>query len=123
MLPIKKEYNSANVDLNAGNLGTGSVGSQSAFQPIITDVALAPDNAQAYRGFINYTPTAEYRITSFTKGKNEIRQIDIQVWWKNRLNGALYPLNAYNLSSCSLKLMFRKRGATIHGLGKGERGY
>lgn len=122
-LPIVNELTGFPIRFGTSNTGGSSASVPSAFQPIITDVALANTSASDYRGFINYTPTAEYRITSFTKGKNEIRQIDIQVWWKNRLDGALYPLQMFNLSSCSLKIMFRKRGATIHGLGKGERGY
>jgi len=40
------------------------------------------------------------------------------VWWKNRLDGKLYPVQMFNLSSVSIKIMFRKRGSTIHGLGK-----
>lgn len=120
-LPVVNELTGYPIVFGTSNNNSSTV--PSAFQPIITDVALANTSAQDYKGFINYTPTAEYRITSFTKGKNEIRQIDIQVWWKNRLDGKLYPLQMYNLSSCTLKLMFRKRGSTIHGLGKSEKIY
>jgi hypothetical protein len=107
-LPIVNEYAGAPIRLGTGNNTAITV--PSAFQPIITDVALANQSASDYRGFINYTPPGEYRITSFQKGKNEIRQIDIQVFWKNRLDGKLYPVGMYNLSSVSLKIMFRKRG-------------
>jgi hypothetical protein len=116
-LPIVNESTGQPIVFGTGNVNTQST-VQSAFQPIITDVALANQTASDYRGFINYTPTAEYRITSFQRGRNEVRQIDIQVWWKNRLDGQLYPLQMYNLSSVGIKIMFRKKGATIHGLGK-----
>jgi hypothetical protein len=36
--------------------------------------------------------------------------VDVAVWWKNRLDGQLYPLQMFNLSSVSMKLMFRKKG-------------
>jgi hypothetical protein len=107
-LPIVNEYAGAPIRLGTGNNTAITV--PSAFQPIITDVALANQSANDYRGFINYTPQGEYRITSFQKGKNEIRQLDIQVFWKNRLNGRLYPVGMYNLSSVEIKIMFRKRG-------------
>ena len=116
-LPIVNESTGQPIVFGTGNVSSQNT-VQSAFQPIITDVALANQSASDYRGFINYTPTAEYRITGFQRGRNEVRQIDIQVWWKNRLDGQLYPLQMYNLSSVSIKIMFRKRGATIHGLGK-----
>lgn len=116
-LPIVNESTGQPIVFGTGNVSSQTT-VQSAFQPIITDVALANQSASDYRGFINYTPTAEYRITGFQRGRNEVRQIDIQVWWKNRLDGQLYPLQMYNLSSVSIKIMFRKRGATIHGLGK-----
>jgi hypothetical protein len=82
---------------------------QRAFQPIVTDISIAPDNAMSWKGFISYTPQAEYRLASFQKSKTAINNIDIQVFWKNRLDGQLYPLEMFNLSSVSIKCMFRKR--------------
>jgi len=110
MLPIKKEYNSANVDLNAGNLGSGSVGSQSAFQPIISDFSIdqQTEGAEGYRNFTKYEPTAEYKMISMTASHEEIRNIDIQVFWKYRLTGELIPLTAANCSDINIKMLFRK---------------
>jgi hypothetical protein len=110
MLPIKKEYNSANVDLNAGNLGGGSSGSQSAFQPIITDFSIdqQTEGAEGWRNFTQYEPSAEYRMISMTASHEEIRNIDIQVFWKYRLTGELIPLTAANCSDINIKMLFRK---------------
>lgn len=81
------------------------------FAPIITDIALTNQNGHDYRQFILYAPVAEYRMSSFQRGKAAINSIDIQVFWKNRLDGNLYPVNLYNGSSVSLKALFRRRGA------------
>jgi hypothetical protein len=110
MLPVKKEYNSANVDLNAGNLGGGSSGSQSAFQPIITDFSIdqQQEGAEGWRNFTQYEPSAEYRMISMTASHEEIRNIDIQVFWKYRLTGELIPLTAANCSDINIKMLFRK---------------
>lgn len=108
LLPVANEQQT--VPVQYGNSNTSARTTPSAFNPIITDIALAQESASDWRGFINYTPQAEYRITAFQNGMNEIRQVDVAVWWKNRLDGQLYPLQMFNLSSVSLKLMFRKKG-------------
>jgi hypothetical protein len=111
LLPIRTEAVGAPVIFGEGNLGNSAPTSKNAFQPIITDIALADNFANDWREFIYYTPTAEYRMSDFTGSKQEVRNFDIQVFWKNRLDGNLYPITMYNLSSVSLKVMFRKRGA------------
>ncbi|MFZ4600323.1 MAG: hypothetical protein ACOYNN_16920, partial [Terrimicrobiaceae bacterium] len=59
--------------------------------------------------FISYLPTAEYRMSSMTTSKTSLNNIDVSVFWRNRLDNQLYPLTLYNLSSVSLKMLFRKR--------------
>jgi hypothetical protein len=72
------------------------------------------DTSQAaggsYRQFISYLPTAEYRISDFGDSRSPISSVDVKVYWKNRLNGQLYPVQMVNLSSVHFKLMFRKKG-------------
>jgi len=112
LLPIKTESASAPNILGQGNLGNSAPTTASAFDPIITDIALdqQPGGADLYRQFIYYAPTAEYRISALAPSKQELRNVDIQVYWKNRLDSQLYPLNMYNLSSVSIKIMFRHKG-------------
>jgi len=83
---------------------------QGNFAPIITDIALTNQNAHDYREFILYSPLAEYRLLSFQRSKTVIQNIDIQVFWRNRLDNKLYPLQMFNGSSVSIKMMFRRRG-------------
>jgi len=113
LLPIKSEATGAPVVLGAGNIGFSQATVQSAFQPIITDIALdtSVGNADAYRRFIYYAPSAEYRLSDFSSSKQDIRNIDIQVFWKNRLDNQLYPINMFNLSSVSIKVMFKHKDA------------
>jgi len=58
---------------------------------------------------VTYIPTAEYRLATMTNSPTEIRNIDIQVFWKNRLDGNLVPLRLYNKASISVKVLFRRR--------------
>jgi hypothetical protein len=83
---------------------------QGNFAPIITDIALTNQNAHDYREFILYSPLAEYRLLSFQRSKTAINNIDIQVYWRNRLDNKLYPLQMFNGSSVSIKMLFRRRG-------------
>jgi hypothetical protein len=111
LLPIKFEAASAPNILGTSNIGDSAPTSRSAFTPIITDVALdtALGGADSYRQFIYYAPAAEYRMSDLSSSKQEIRNIDVSVFWKFRLNGQIYPINMFNLSSVSIKMMFRKK--------------
>ena len=111
LLPIKSEASSAPTFLGTGNLGDSAPTSSSAFTPIITDVALdtALGGADDYRKFIYYSPVAEYRMSDLSVSKQEIRNLDVSVFWKFRLNNQLYPINMFNLSSVSIKMLFRKK--------------
>lgn len=110
LLPLVFEQTGDPVVFGDSNDNTESVNSRPAFQPIITDVALPIENAHAYRELIYYAPQAEYRLASFQRSRQTINQIDVQVYWKNRLDGQLYPVQMFNSSSVSLKIMFRRRG-------------
>lgn len=120
LLPIKTESTSAPNILGTGNLGISAPTSASAFQPIITDIALdtALSGADDYRQFIYYAPNAEYRMSDLSTSKQEIRNLDISVFWKNRLDNELYPVNMYNLSTVSLKIMFRHKRVGRAGIPK-----
>jgi hypothetical protein len=120
LLPLQNEQVAPPNALGTRNTGISAATSASAFTPIITDVALpltAPEGAAAYRQQIYYAPQAEYRMADFQNSKQEIRNVDVQVFWKNRLDNQLYPLSMYNLSSVSIKIMFRKKAISL------EKGY
>ena len=111
LIPVTKEEQSDPTILGNGNLGNSSYTRQSAFQPIVGDLELdlADHGADAYRGFIKYEPQAQFRMSDIA-GSQDLRSLDIQLWWKGRLDGQLYPVNMFNLSSVSIKMMFRKKG-------------
>ena len=111
LLPVKNEAVGQPIILGTGNLGQSRATSASAFQPIITDISIdqSVGGADAYKQFIYYAPQAEYRLSDFSAHNQDIRTIDIQVFWKHRLTGDLIPIQMYNLSSVSIKCMFRRK--------------
>ena len=108
MIPIFPEQTGNPLTYGQGN-NASPVESSSAFTPIITDISVPIERAEDYRGFLSYTPTGEYRLSSFTGSRTELRNIDIQVFWKNRLDNKLYPINMFNQTNVSIKMMFRKK--------------
>lgn len=107
LLPVLNESQADPVRYGDNNLGN-EASSKPAFQNILTDIAVFKTSASNYRQYIQYIPSAEYRMTSLTNA-SPVSAIDIQVWWKNRLDGQLYPLEMANLSTVTFKLMFRKK--------------
>jgi hypothetical protein len=110
LLPIFNEYVSNPVIFIDGNTSEAPYSTTSSnFAPLITDISVATDNAQDYRNFISYAPTAEYRMSSIN-GNQPINAIDIQIFWKSRIDQQIYPLRLSNYSSINLKILFRRRG-------------
>jgi len=111
LLPIQNEQTAPPNALGTQNVGNSSATSASAFSPIITDIALdLGSDGAGYRKMIYYAPTAEYRMADFQNSKTDIRTIDIQVFWRSRLDNQLYPISMFNLSSVGIKIMFRRKG-------------
>jgi hypothetical protein len=113
LIPIFPESVGEPIVYGGANDTSSANNSTSAFSPIITDIALPLNSASDYRTFIEYVPTAEYRLSAFTSSRQELRNIDVQVFWKCRLDNNLYPVRMFNLSSVSLKMMFRKKRGGI----------
>jgi len=86
-----------------GNVVGGS------FLPILCDDIPAITAPSDWRQQILYQPNAEYRMVSLTNTNAPIQNIDLQVWWRNRLDNQLYPLRLVNGSSITIKLLFRRK--------------
>jgi hypothetical protein len=108
LLPTLSENSGALTNVAVGN-NTGINTSTNAFQPIITDITLPMESAGDYRQFVSYNPSAEYRLVSMGSSSIDVRQIDIQMFWKCRLTNELFPIRMFNQSSVHLKILFRER--------------
>lgn len=108
LIPVVAEGTGQPIRFGTGNAIVPFT-SQSAFTPIVTDIALPLDSADQYKEMITYIPSAEYRLASLAGSAGDIRSVDIQIFWKNRLDGNLIPLRLFNKSSVSVKIMFRRK--------------
>ena len=110
LMPVKPENNSAPVVVGQGNIGNSQATARAAFTRVITDLALPMDKgAASWKSFIYYVPSAEYRLSDFLASHQPLSGVDVQVFWKNRLNNQLYPITMTNLSYVSFKMMFKKK--------------
>lgn len=110
LMPVQPESNSAPVIIGQANIGNSQGTAKSAFTRVITDLALPMDKgAASWKSFIYYVPSAQYRMSDFLASHQPLSGVDVQVFWKNRLNNQLYPIAMTNLSSVSFKMMFKKK--------------
>jgi len=107
-LPVVNESISAPIVYGTSN--DDSSNTSAAFSPIIADLAVNMKRAEDYSNFIYYEPQGEFKMASMIGGSNgKLTDIDIQVYYKNRLDNKLYPIRMFNYSSVSMKMLFRKR--------------
>lgn len=105
-LPIVPSQQSAPLVYNEGQLLTNS--NNSNFARILTDIA---SNDLVYKPNLLYVPSAEYRFVDLTTD-SPINNIDVQVFWKDRF-GILRPMYLLSGISCTMKIMFQKKGQEL----------
>ena len=108
LIPIRNEYTSSPVALGKSNVGQGTPGS-SSFQTILLDFGEQLPYPEEFRGKLTFTPLAEFLPISMTTSHQEVKNVDFQVQWRNRLTNQLTPLPLYNLGSVSVRLLFRRK--------------
>lgn len=82
--------------------------SPSNFSNVITDIAIPLTKASDYKGFIQYTANP-YRFISMSNSAQDVRSVDIRLFWKNKLDNELYPVTMSGLSNVSIKMLFKKK--------------
>jgi len=97
-----------------GAVGTSSFDTQgdvvgSSFLPLLLDNIPYITASSDWRQTTLYEPNAEYRMISLSSTDSPIQNIDLQVWWRNRLDNHLYPLRLVSGSSLTIKLLFRRK--------------
>jgi len=81
--------------------------SESANSNIIQSITDFTSSNADYRGFINYTPSGEYRLIDMMSN-TPLTDINISVFWQDK-SGTLIPFYLLAGESATMKLMFRKK--------------
>lgn len=109
MLPVRNEVSSSPVTYGTGNLGT-TQGSSGGFNKILIETPIEVFNAADWRDMVTYEPkTSTY--TSLTSSQEPVQNIDLRLFWRNRLTNALVPLQAYNSGNMNVRLLFKRKDA------------
>jgi hypothetical protein len=109
-LPIVSNQLSAPLVFNESKNVDSLNGNNANFAQIITDLA---SGDQDYKPFLLYNPTAEFRYIDMY-GNQPLTNIDISVFWKNKL-GVLIPFRLASGGSCSIKILFAKKSTISQG--------
>ena len=109
-LPVVAEQTTPPSLIGQSDYGFSRAVSEAAFQPILLDVTRHElTGTEDWRSNFVYEATGEYRMISLTAQSQPISSVDLQAWWRCRLDDSLYPLRLTNGSSLSIKLMFRRK--------------
>lgn len=109
MLPVRNEVSSSPITYGTGNLGTTG-GSSGGFNKILIETPIEILNAADWRGMITYEPkVATY--ASMTSSQEPVQNIDLRLFWRNRLTNALVPLQMYNSGNMNVRLLFKRKDA------------
>jgi hypothetical protein len=100
-IPVMAEF----IPIN-NNSGTQTANN---FLSILTDFQATAGNASSFKGYLQFFNQGEFRRLDM-KGKQPLRNFDIQVNWQDQL-GNLYPIFIPPFDSISIKIMFELKGS------------
>jgi hypothetical protein len=60
--------------------------------------------------YFHYLPQTD-QYTALAISHEPLSKIQLSMWWRNRLNNQLYPVQLYNLGSISVRLRFKMKSA------------
>jgi len=108
LLPVLNESTSAPIVYKSSNINSLST-SSNAFTNNILEFNPFLTSASDITNVLQYIPTAEFRYKSLTGSNTPINNIDLNIYWRNRLNNELNQLYMPNFSNLSIKLLFRRK--------------
>lgn len=104
-IAVREEYAGTPITLGTGNLGGNAT--TGSFQKAIIEVPINVDAQEGWRGLLSYTPNVE-RSSSLSRSKEELKNLNIQLYWRNRLTNELLPLLLYNGGSMTMRLKYKR---------------
>lgn len=106
-IPIRNEALANPIKLGDANIGTQN-SSSGSFQRVLIEIPINAVTSDIWRGWVLYEPLTP-TSSSLDDSKEGITEIDLYIYWRNRLTNSLVPLKLYNEGSVSLRLLFEKR--------------
>jgi hypothetical protein len=106
-IPVRNEASANPVTFGTANLG-GDQANGGAFQKVLVETPIRAVTADIWKGFILYEPIVE-TYSSLDPSHDGITDVDVNLFWRNRLTNSLIPVRVPNQASMSFRLLFRKK--------------
>jgi len=105
-VPVRNEASANPVTFGTNNLG--SIAAGGAFQKVLIETPIDAVSADIWKGWIQYEPKIE-TFSSLDPSHESISDIDISLFWRNRLTNSLVPVHIPNQGSMSFRLLFKRK--------------
>lgn len=106
-IPVRNEQMANPIDLGKANIGDQR-GSSGSFQKVLIETPINALSADIWKGWVLYEPLVP-KFSSLDPSHDGITDIDVNIYWRNRLTNALIPLRLPNQGSVSFRLLFKKK--------------
>jgi hypothetical protein len=106
-VPVRNEASANPITFGAANIG-GNTSTSGSFQKVLIEAPINALRADYWKGFIFYEPTT-LTYSTLDPSHDGIQNVDISLYWRNRLTNALIPVRLPNQGSVSFRLLFKKK--------------
>ena len=107
-IPVREEYSGQPIVVGTGNNGTQGNIATASFQKDIIETPLQDISPQVgYRGQLQYQKRVKI-LSSLSMSTDDLKNLDLHFYWRNRLTNQLVPLTLFNGGSTNVRLMFKK---------------
>jgi hypothetical protein len=105
-IPVRNEASANPVTFGTTNLG--ALASGGAFQKVLIETPIEALTADIWKGWVQYEPKIE-TFSSLDPSHESISDVDISLFWRNRLTNSLVPVHIPNQGSMSFRLLFKRK--------------
>ena len=105
-IPVRNEFTANPIVL--GSTTNGVIPSGGAFGKVLLETPIGDLDADDWRTSLVYQPQTLI-FSSLDRSQEGISNIDLQVYWRNRLTNSLVRLTIPNQASMSFRLLFKKK--------------
>jgi len=104
-ITVREEYSGTPITIGTGNLGSNAT--TGSFQKVLLETPIEVLPQESWRGLIVYEQKIE-KLSSLGLSKEDLKNLDVQLYWRNRLTNSLTPLTLYNGGSANIRLLFKR---------------
>jgi hypothetical protein len=107
-IPVREEFSGQGIVLGTSNNGTQGNVTTASFQKVLLETPVDDITPQVgYRGMLKYERRTDI-FSSLSLSNDDLSNLDIGIFWRNRLTNKLIPLTLFNGGSTNIRLMFKK---------------